>query len=81
LCKGNPLPGSLGPSSQRGLELLLSAEWCIGNLSGKMIPASLDDKGLNAPFQSRELFLLGASPKGRASFDSWIVARTFAKLG
>jgi hypothetical protein len=46
--------------------LLLSADRRIGNLSGKMIRASLEDNALNPPFPSRELFPLGAPPKERA---------------
>ena len=37
--------------------------------------------GPNVPFPSPELFALGASPKGRASFDLWIGPSTSARLG
>ena len=67
-CNGTTLcQGLAAEFAARGLGvLLLSADRRIGNLSGKMMQASLEDKGLNAPFPSRELFPLGAPPKERA---------------
>ena len=37
--------------------------------------------GPKVPFPSPELFALGGSPKGRASFDLWIGPSTSARLG
>jgi hypothetical protein len=83
LCNGTTLcQGPCGRVRSAGWSvLLLSAERRIGNLSGKMIRASLDDKGPNVPFPSRELFPLGGLPKDRALFDVRIAASLCAKLG
>jgi hypothetical protein len=68
LCNGTTLfQGPCGRIRSAGWSvLLLSADQRIGNLSGKMIRGELEDKVLNAPFPSRELFPLGAPPKERA---------------